>query len=155
MKTKINGISDLKTGMQVETSGGLRYIVLLDTAKGDIIKCIHNEGWLYINEFMEDMTSGSLKIVRVYECKYAHKYLTEMEDEFLIWERSDVVSDDDLIVGHTYKLVGENGISDGHEYCKFLGYFDSVNGKMLAFDGECRGKFVANKSNHKWQITKV
>ena len=87
--------SELKTGMQVETRDGERYVVLLDTPSGDVIVKVGGNNWDELNNYNKLMLFNNKEflksdIVKVYSNTFSNQYLIKkMDERFLIWEREE------------------------------------------------------------------
>jgi len=80
---------ELKTGMQVETRDLQRWIVLLQTQRGNICQSVDGNRWWAIGSHANDLTylDNSLDIMKVFDFCVG-KNITQIADRpFLIWER--------------------------------------------------------------------
>ena len=85
--------SDLKTGMQIEKRNGNRYVVMLDTMRGDVYVRVNGTKHGELNFFNDDLTynnNSGFDIVAVYESPLTYRYLTrEFDESECIWKRKE------------------------------------------------------------------
>lgn len=85
---------DLKTGMQVILANNHRYIVMLDTLYGDVLRSLTTNNFLCLSHFDNLLHhQKEFSINKVYGIKNPHYYVSKMiSEEYLLWERASRIS---------------------------------------------------------------
>ena len=82
--------------MQVELRNGDRYVVMLDTPKGNMLcRVVDDDTWCNLSDYDDNLCYSGihrLDIVKVFSSELAHQFIShKMADVYLVWERKEDV----------------------------------------------------------------